>query len=189
LTSGNGYWEIAGGGAIICRMALTSLLDEVLEAWQYTRDGIVSEIQNLSDADLKFRPHAESRTAAELVVHVVESGLMAAGELTRPDGNFRRKTYPQFMKEYASNLPEATKKSQLVSLLKRTHADCDRRIRTAGELFMLQGITRFDGERGTRLAWLNHAISHEDYHRGQIALYARLVGRVPALTQLIRGTS
>ena|SRR5437867_3962599 len=170
-------------------MALTSLLEEVLEAWEYTRTGIISEIENLSEADLKFRPHAESRTPAELVVHIAESGLMAAGELTRPDGDFRRKTYPQFLKEYAGGLAAAANKTQLVRLLKRTHTEGDRKIRAAGELFMLQSIRRFDGERGTRLAWMNHAISHEDYHRGQLALYARLVGRVPALTQLIRGMS
>ena len=168
-------------------MPLRSLLDELLEAWQYTRAGVISEIANLSDADLKFRPHVESRTPAELALHVIESGLMAAGELTRPDGNFRRKSYPQLLKEHSGKLPAATTKAQLVKLLKRTHADGDRKIRTAGELFMLQTITRFDGERGTRMAWMNHAISHEDYHRGQLAMYARLVGRVPALTQLIRG--
>jgi uncharacterized damage-inducible protein DinB len=136
-------------------MSLTSLLDEALEAWQYTRAGVIDEVENLSDADLRFRPHADSRTAAELVVHLAESGVMMAGELTK--------------------------------LLKRTHAEGDRKIHAAGELFMLQLITRFDGERGTRLAWMNHGISHEDYHRGQIALYARLVGRVPALTQRILG--
>ena len=170
-------------------MSLTSLLDEALEAWQYTRTGVIEEVKNLSDADLKFRPQAESRTVAELVVHLAESGLMMAGELTRPDGNFRRKSYPQLIKEYARGLAPATKKTQLARLLKRTHAEGDRKIRGAGELFMLQSITRFDGERGTRLAWMNHGISHEDYHRGQIALYARLVGRVPALTQLILGVS
>jgi uncharacterized damage-inducible protein DinB len=170
-------------------MSLTSLLDEALEAWQYTRAGVIEEVENLSEADLKFRPHAESRTVAELGVHLAESGLMMAGELTRPDGNFRRKSYPQFIKEYAVGQAPATKKSQLVRLLKRTHTDGDRKIRAAGELFMLQSITRFDGERGTRLAWMNHGISHEDYHRGQIALYARLVGRVPALTQRILGIS
>jgi len=39
----------------------------------------------------------------------------------------------------------------------------------------------------SRLTWLNHAIAHEEYHRGQLALYARLLGRVPALTRLIEG--
>ena len=170
-------------------MPLTSLLEEVLEAWQYTRSGVISELENLSEADLTFRPHAESRTPAELAVHVAQSGLMASGELTRPDGNFQRKSYPQFLKEYSGKLPATRTKAQLVKMLKRTHADGDRKIRAAGELFMLQPITRFDGERGTRIAWMNHAISHEDYHRGQLALYARLVGRIPALTQLIRGMS
>jgi len=170
-------------------MALSSLLDEALEAWQYTRHGVIEEIENLSEADLKFRPHAESRTVAEIGLHVVESGLMMAGELTRPDGNFRRKSYPQILKEHAGRLPGAIKKAPLVKLLKRTHAEGDRKIRRVGELFMLQRITRFDGELGTRIAWMNHGISHEDYHRGQLALYARLVGRVPALTQLIRSLS
>jgi len=168
-------------------MPLTSLLEEALEAWAYTRAGVVGEIRNLSDTDLAFRPHAKSRSAAEIAIHLAESGLMMAGELTRPDGDFTRKSYPQLLKEYARGLPPYQKKSSLAALLNRTHAGGARKIRAAGELFMLQQITRFDGERGTRLAWMNHGISHEDYHRGQIALYARLVGRVPALTQRIYG--
>ena len=170
-------------------MPLNTLLEETLEAWQYTRAGVIDEVKNLSEKDLAFRPGDQSRTAAELVMHVVESGLMMSGELARPDGDFQRQTYPQFLKEYAGRLPRATKKSELVALLKRTHAEGDRKIRAAGELFMLQTIRRFDGVYGTRLAWMNHGVSHEDYHRGQFALYARLVGRVPALTQLIYGKS
>lgn len=168
-------------------MALTSLLDELLEAWAYTRQGVIKEIENLSEADLQFRPHKESRSAAEIGLHIVESGQMMAGELSRSDGNFRRKPYPQLLKEHARGLPPTAKKAQLVKLLKQTHADGARKLATAGELGLLQQITRFDGERGTRMAWMNHGISHEEYHRGQLALYARLVGRVPALTQLILG--
>src|ERR1700682_5819542 len=118
-------------------MALTSLLDETLEAWEYTRGGLIAELQNLSEADRKSQPHPESRTAAELAAHLVESGLMMAGELTRPDGNFQRKPHPQLLKEYARGIPAATTKSQIVKLLKQTHADGSRKIRDAGELFML----------------------------------------------------
>jgi uncharacterized damage-inducible protein DinB len=77
----------------------------------------------------------------------------------------------------------------LIALLTKTHRDGEKKIRQAGELHMLQLIARFDGERGSRLAWMNHGIAHEEYHRGQLALYARLVGKVPALTQLIYGKS
>ena len=170
-------------------MSLTTVLEEALEAWQYTREGVIGEIQNLSGDDLTFKPHPESRTAADIAIHIVESGLMMAGELSRKDGNFQRQPFPKFIKEYAGHVRPTTKKSDLIRLLRNTHAEGAKKIRAAGELAMLQLITRFDGERGTRLAWMNHGISHEEYHRGQIALYARLVGRVPALTQLIYGKS
>jgi uncharacterized damage-inducible protein DinB len=168
-------------------MPLTSPLDEVLEAWQYTRAGVISEIRNLPDVSLTFRPTPNSRTPAEIAIHIVESGLMMAGELSRPDGNFRRKSFPQFMKEYAKGVKQTTKKKQLIQMLGKTREDGEKKIRAAGELHMMQLITRFDGEDGSRIAWMNHGIAHEEYHRGQIALYARLVGRVPALTQLIYG--
>jgi len=168
-------------------MAFMSLLEEALEAWQYTRAGFISELRNLPDASLEFRPTPSSRTAAETAVHIAESGLMMAGELSRPDGNFRRKSFPEFMKEYARGIKPTSNKKQLIALLEKTHADGEKKIQKAGEMHMLQLITRFDGERGSRLAWMNHGIAHEEYHRGQMALYARLVGRVPALTQLIYG--
>ena len=168
-------------------MSFSSLLDEILEAWQYTRAGVVSEIRNLPDASLTFRPSPESRSAAEIAVHIAESGLMMAGELSRPDGNFQRKSFPEFMKEYAKGVKSTSDKKLLVTLLVKTHQDGEKKITQAGELHMLQLITRFDGEQGSRLAWMNHGIAHEEYHRGQLALYARLVGKVPALTQLIYG--
>ena len=168
-------------------MAFATLLDEMLEAWQYTRAGVISEIKNLRDASLTFRPSPESRSAADIAVHIVESGLMMAGELSRPDGNFQRKSFPEFMKEYAKGVKATSDKQELIALLATTHQDGAQKIRQAGELHMLQLITRFDGERGSRFAWMNHGISHEEYHRGQLALYARLVGTVPALTQLIHG--
>src|SRR5712672_2541200 len=168
-------------------MPLTSLLDEALEAWQYTRAGVISELRNLPDVSLSYRPATNSRTAAEIAVHIAESGLMMAGELSRPDGNFRRKSFPLFMKEYAKGVKATSNKKQLIQLLAKTREDGEKKIRAAGDLHFLQVITRFDGEQGTRLAWMNHGIAHEEYHRGQIALYARLAGRVPALTQLIYG--
>ena len=59
--------------------------------------------------------------------------------------------------------------------------------RKRGEKEMMKPIVQFNGEPASRLTWLNHAIAHAEYHRGQLALYARLLGRVPALTKLIEG--
>jgi uncharacterized damage-inducible protein DinB len=165
----------------------TTLLDEALEAWMFARDGVLDELRNIPEKDLSFRPSPEARSAVELVQHIIESGLMMAGELARPDGDFRRKSYEGFLHEYGRGVRGWRSKAPLMAALRKTHADGEKRLRQAGELHMLQHIRRFDGEMGTRLAWMHHGISHEEYHRGQLAMYARLMGRVPALTKKILG--
>lgn len=164
-----------------------SLLEEALEAWSFAREGVIDEVENLPAEKLDFRPTPENRSVTELVQHIIESGLMMSGELTRPDGDFTRQSFSEFIQEYASDVKRATTKAALLKRLRSTHEAGERRFREAGELAILQHIRRFDGLPGTRLAWLNHGIAHEEYHRGQLALYARLLGLVPALTQLIEG--
>jgi uncharacterized damage-inducible protein DinB len=165
----------------------TSIMDEALEAWAYTREGVMAEVRNLPESALDFKPSEASRTTRELVQHIIESGLMMSGELPRPDGDFQRKPYPKLLAEYASGVSGYRTKAALMAALKRTHADGATRLRAAGEVEMLQRIRQFNGEPATRFSWMQHGIAHEEYHRGQIALYARLVGRVPALTKLIHG--
>ena len=168
-------------------MDYKTILEETLEAWDFTRRGVIEEFQNIPERDLAFRPSAESRSVAELVRHIIESGLMMAGELAREGGDFQRKSYEGFFKEYARGVALKQTKRELLASLRKSHHDGEARLRQAGDLHMLQFIRRFDGKMGTRLAWMNHGISHEEYHRGQLALYARLLGRVPALTQRILG--
>jgi uncharacterized damage-inducible protein DinB len=163
------------------------LLDELLEAWKYTRQGVIAEVKNIGESAFDFRPADASRTVRELVQHVIESGLLMSGELTRPDGDFQRQSYPEFLAEYAGRPSRPRAKAALLDTLKRTHADGAKRLRARGEVGMLQVIRQFNGEPATRLAWMHHGIAHEEYHRGQLALYARLMGRVPALTKMIHG--
>ena len=165
----------------------TTILEEALEAWAYTRQGVIEELQSVPEKDLVFRPREESRTLAELAQHIIESGLLMSGELSRPDGDFRRKSYGDLLREHGKGVGATRSRKDVLDGLRRTHREGEKQIRRAGELHMLQLIRRFDGKRGTRLAWMNHGIAHEEYHRGQLAVYARLLGRVPALTRRILG--
>ena len=113
---------------------------------------------------------------------------MWCGELSNPAGDFTRQGFPAFIRQYGT--PEADRpadKAGLARLLRGTHVQGVRQLRATGEVGMLQTIRRFDGELWTRLAWLQHGIAHEEYHRAQVALYARLLGRTPALTRVIEG--
>ena len=165
----------------------TTLLEEALEAWAFTRRGVIDELRNIPEKELGFRPREESRKVVELAQHVIESGLLMSGELSRPDGDFRRKSYESLLREHGKGVASKRTRRELLETLLKSHREGEAKLRAAGELHMLQLIRRFDGKMGTRLAWMNHGISHEEYHRGQFALYARLLGRVPALTRQILG--
>ena len=53
----------------------------------------------------------------------------------------------------------------------------------AGEDFFSGMITRFDGQRVTRLEMLQFIKEHELTHRSQMFMYLRLKGIVPATTR------
>lgn len=166
-------------------MGFKSLLDEALEAWLWTRESLIDEVENIPANQFNFRVAPGSRTVAELVQHILEVAIMMAGELCRPDTNFHRKPWPELLDHYASHVKKARTKKQLLELLRSSLKAGEKQFRDFGEVMLLQLITRFDGKQGTRLAWLHHGIGHEMYHTGQLTAYTRALGRVPALTQKI----
>lgn len=165
------------------------LFDEALDAWTYVRTSLLAEAEIVPDEGYDFRPHPESRTFGELLTHVLESGCLMVGELSRPDGDFTRASYEALVAEHAQGLSRDAEPLALRTELARTLHEGVATLREAGEIHMLQTIRQFNGEPATRLAWMHHAIAHEEYHRGQIALYARMQDIVPALTRVIHGES
>lgn len=163
------------------------LLEEALEAWEDARRGLIAESRNVPAEDYGFRPADEVRSVAELLVHVMEVSEMMVGELTREDGSFRRAPFPDLIAEHAGHLEGLEGRDAILAALESTLEAGLQRFRAAGGRHLLGPIERFDGERGTRLAWLHHGVAQEMYHRGQLCTYERLLGRVPALTKRIRG--
>ncbi len=168
----------------------STLLEEALESWTDARRGVIAELQRVPPNRIDFRPEPGARSVAEVTEHIVDTAAMWVGELADPRGDFTRKSFPAFIREYGT--PAAQRpatRAGLIRLLRTSNAAGVKAIRQAGEIGMLQKIRRFDGEEWTRLTWLHHGIAHEEYHRGQLALYVRLLGRTPALTQLIQKMS
>jgi len=168
---------------------MNSLLEETIEAWEGTRDGVIAEVENIPAKQFEFRPAKESRSISELALHIMEVGLMMVGELTREDTNFHRAPWPKLLAMYSKPIDGLSTKRELLSALRSTLRNGVKAFRGAGELHMLQLITRFDRKQGTRLAWFNHGVAHENYHQGQLATYQRLIGVTPALTKLIEGSA
>ncbi|MGH7482501.1 MAG: hypothetical protein ACRELV_10125, partial [Longimicrobiales bacterium] len=114
-----------------------TFLEEALELWGFTRVGVIDEVENLPAARFGERPVDGFRTVTELCRHIIESGLMMCGELTREDGDFRRQPYDDLLREYAPNVDDIDGKRALLDALRQTHEDGVARFDAAGELFML----------------------------------------------------
>jgi uncharacterized damage-inducible protein DinB len=166
---------------------MTSLLDEAIEGWEDARNGVIAELENVPANRFDFTSAPGVRNVGELALHIAEVGLLMVGELTRDDGDFRRASYDKLIEEYRAPINGASGKRAIIAALKRTLKEGARAFRAVGELHMLGPIRRFDGKFGTRFAWMQHGIAHEEYHRGQLATYQRLMGLKPALTKLIEG--
>ena len=162
--------------------------DELIEAWRYTREGVIAEVKNFPDSAFEQMPGGLKRSALDLVNHIVESGRLMAGELSRPDGDFLRKSYGALMAEHRRPGDMAKSKAEAIALLERSHTEGEATLKGAGAAHMVKPIRQFNGVPASRLAWMAHGVSHEEYHRGQLALYARLSGETPALTKLIEGS-
>ncbi len=167
-------------------MERNSILEEALDAWDDARNGVIDEARNIPGRHWDYRPTPEVKSVRELVVHILEVAMLMTGELTRPDTDFHREPWPTLLEQYAKPAYEANTRGDLLKLLRMQLREGTAAFRRAGELHMLQLITRFDGEQGTRFAWLYHGIAQEMYHRGQLTTYARLLGIEPALTKRIK---
>jgi uncharacterized damage-inducible protein DinB len=167
---------------------MTTLLDEAIEAWEDSRNGVIAELENIPSNRFTVAPMPGTRGVGELGLHIAEVGLMMVGELTRADGDFRRAPYEQLIAEYRAPLDGVGGKREIVAAMRRTLKEGVRAFREAGELHLLGLVRRFDGKMGSRFAWMQHGIAHEEYHRGQIAMSARMMGIKPALTKLIEGS-
>ena len=167
-------------------MNYTTLLEEALEAWEDARTGAIEELQNIPEDRFDFRPVRNVRSVRELAIHILEVAMMMTGELTRPDTNFRRASWPKLLDLYAKKAYQLKSKRQTLAFMQKQFDEAVAKFRKAGEIHMFQLIQRFDGKMGTRFAWLRHGIDQEMYHRGQLTTYARLLGIEPALTKAIR---
>ena len=166
---------------------MTDFLVETLGAWRDVRSGLIDEVRNIRGTQFDFRPTPDVRSVRELLHHILEVACMMTGELTRPDTDFRRAPWPELLELYAAHVYDAQTKKELIALLGSQLDDADERFRALGESAMYGEITNFDGSTWTRMQWLHHGIAQEMYHRGQLTLYARMMGLEPALTKRIRG--
>lgn len=159
-----------------------SLVEEAISTWEMFRKGTLAELENIPEEHWDYRPDPGARTLREVASHIAELWVAFVGEILRPDGSFMRVMNEQERAQHMAGYPKAHSKAEILDLLRATGEKEARRLREAGDALATQTMQTQGGDQ-SRLKALWFAIAHEMYHRGQITVYARALGLVPAMTQ------
>jgi len=160
-------------------------IDRLIESWSEVRAGLIKEASQIPEGQFSFRATPETRNVAELLQHIVEAQKMLVGEVCRPETNLMRQSFAAHIREYAPEVAAIGEKNGLLELLRGSMETSEASIRGCGE-GLQQTMRRFDGKEVSKHDFLNFAVAHEMYHRGQLTVYERLLGIEPALTQQFR---
>jgi uncharacterized damage-inducible protein DinB len=155
-----------------------SLVDDALSVWEATRNGVISEIDLVDEAQLDYRLNPAARSIREIGLHVAGHGVGFTNELLAPETNFGNLfTSPVKFETHS--------KAELLELLRTTGQETRERLKARGDQLITDTQASRLSKTGTmsRLSGLWFAIGHESHHRGQLTAYLRGIGVTPALTQ------
>jgi uncharacterized damage-inducible protein DinB len=160
-------------------------VDTVIASWRDVRSGFSREVEQIPAEKFSFRASPETRTVSELVQHVIESQKFLVGETCRSNSSLMRQSFADHIKEYAPEVSSVTEKEGLLELLASSMTKAEDLLHyQSGQLD--DSILALDGKPKRKLDFLNFAISHEMYHRGQLTVYERLLGIEPQMTQMLK---
>jgi uncharacterized damage-inducible protein DinB len=155
----------------------------VLDSWKAVRQDTAQAVEDFPAAELDFKATPDLMSFGELGRHILDAGHALTGMLLDGLDNLATSKFREMIVKYRPQLPEHLDAGALASELRKSVETRTAELAAKGEDFFSGIITRFDGQRVTRLEMLQSIKEHELTHRSQMFLYLRLKGIVPATTR------
>jgi uncharacterized damage-inducible protein DinB len=158
-------------------------VDQVLTSWKAVREATVEAVEDFSAHDLDYKPTADLMTFGEIARHILEAGHALSGMLLDEIENMQTPQFREMVNKYATELPKTEGAGALARELRSEIDQRTAELARRPASFYAEEITRFDGQRVTRLEMLQMIKEHELTHRSQLFMYLRLKGIVPPTTR------
>jgi len=158
-------------------------LEQLLESLKTVRQHTAQAVEDMPAAELDFRPVPEVMTFREIARHILDASHGLSGMLLSGDDNFATPDFREKVTRHAVNLPADAGPADLAAALRRSVDERVAGFAAQPSAFFDQIITRFDGQRVTRMEMIQMLKEHEMTHRSQMFLYLRMKGVVPSTTR------
>jgi len=158
-------------------------LDSILNSWKTIRDDTAQAVEEFPSQSFDYKPSADLMTFGEIGRHILEASHALIGLLLDGVDNMATPEFRAMMGKYLAELPKTEGPGPLAQELRdRLASDFALLSKQPAEFFDTE-ITRFDGQRVSRLEMLQGVKEHELTHRSQLFMYLRLNGIVPPTTR------
>ena len=154
-----------------------------MDSWKTIRQDTAQAVEDFPAGELAFRPVDDVMSFGDIARHILVASYGITGMLLDGVENMATPQFRENVQKYAAELPAAQDTSSLAAALRQSLDERTAQLAARPAEFFQQVITRFDGQRVTRLETVQMAKEHELSHRAQLFLYLRMKGVVPATTR------
>jgi len=157
--------------------------ETVLDSWKLVRQDTAQAVEDFPAAEMDFKATPDLMSFGELGRHILEAGHALTGLLLEGVDNLATPQFREMLAKYRLPLAEKLDEPTLASELRKSMETRAVELAAKGDDFYSGVITRFDGQKVTRLEMLQFIKEHELTHRSQMFVYLRLKGIVPGTTR------
>ena len=158
-------------------------VEHVLDSWKAVRQDTANAVDDFPAADFDFRPAPDTMTFGEAARHILDASDGLTGLLLAGDDDFTTPGFRDKMKSHMRKLPANGGAPELAAALRESVEQRTAAFAAQPAAFWDHYITRFDGQRVTRLEMVQTIKEHEMTHRAHLFLCLRMKGIVPATTR------
>jgi uncharacterized damage-inducible protein DinB len=155
----------------------------VLDSWKAIREDTANAVEDFSAHDLDYKPTADLMSFGDIARHILQAGYALTGLLLDGVDNLAAPQFREMMNKYVAELPPTKDSGALARELRNQMNARAAQLAAQPASFYDGEITRFDGQRVTRLEMVQGVKEHELTHRQQLFMYLRLNGIVPPTTR------
>lgn len=155
----------------------------VLDSWKTVRNDTALAVEEFPGGEMDFRATPDLMTFGELARHVLDAGHALTGIMLAGIDNMATPEFRENIAKYSYGLAADANPAALAAALRDALDIRMAELAAKPPEYFSELITRFDGQRVTRLEMVQFVKEHELTHRSQMFMCLRLKGVVPATTR------
>ena len=158
-------------------------LEYLLDSWKTVRADTIAALDEFPAAKLDENPAEGLMTVRQMAIHILHAGHGILGIMLDGSDNLQTPDFRALVMKHAATLGETPDVPSLSAALHKSVEDTCAKLAAQSPEWFAHIITRFDGQRVTRLELVTMVKEHELTHRSQMFVAMRLQGAVPPTTR------